>query len=193
MTEPNWVQLIIPAASGLLGVGIGSLFNLFGQARADSRAAVREEHARADEILAQTRAERRTYELETFARLPELVQKYGRITGQALLFDEKTLQEDGRLAISLPNDQTAFDLSVELMLVTSQVLDQGVREAVDEARMEMTMMQLPPLDGRSRTSDELIVLMNGRMKRLSELLKATLDQVNGYRRGLYAEAVADGT
>jgi hypothetical protein len=192
MTEPNWVQLIIPAVSGLLGVGVGSMFNLVGQARVDLRAGLREERARADEVVAQTRAERRTYELETFTRLPKLVQQYGRVTGQALLFDEKTLREHGRLTSSLPNDQSAFDLNVELMLVTSQVLDQRVREAVDAARAEMTMMQLPPLDGRTRSSDELIVFVNDRMVRLGDLLKETLDCVNGYRRGLYAEAVAEG-
>lgn len=192
MTEPNWVQLIIPAVSGLLGVGAGSVFNLVGQARGDRRAAVREERARADEVVARMRAERRTYELETFARLPELVQQYGRVTGQALLFDEETLREHGQLTSSWPDSRRAFDLNVELMLVTSQVLDQRVREAVDAARKEMTMMQLPPLDGRTRCSDELIVFVNDRMARLSDLLKEALECVNGYRRGLYAEAIADG-
>lgn len=191
MAELTWVELIIPAASGIVGAAIGSLGTVFGHGWANAGALRREQIARDAARAAATRAERRAFEIETFNRLPDLVHGHVRMQMRLLLADEGALLTSGQLTSDHPaGGEDGMAVSAELMLVTNRVLDDDIREQLHSARTEMT--ELTRL-GRAIRPDQIVAEYDRRRAQLTELADSALALVTTHQRALYREEPADAS
>ncbi|WP_416393534.1 MULTISPECIES: hypothetical protein [unclassified Curtobacterium] len=188
MAELTWVELIIPAASGVVGAAIGSLGTVFGHWWANAGALRREQIARDAARAAAKHAERRAFEIETFSRLPDLVHGHVRMRMRLLLADESALITSGLLTSNHPaGGEEGLAVSAELMLVTNRILDDDLREQLHTMRMEMT--DVTRIE-RPIRADQIVAECDRRRSRLGELADSALVLVTTHQRALYRDEPA---
>ncbi len=188
MSELTWVELIIPAASGVLGASIGLFGTIFAQEKANASAVRREQIAREAARDAATVAERRSFEMETFSRLPELVHAHARMTMRILLADEEALLASSKLADDpAAGGEEGFAVAVELMLVTNRVLDDALREELTRARSEMTKLGLTAQPAAPLSNERIRAHYLQKTSVLSSLADDAIGLVAARQRALYGE------
>ncbi|WP_433952932.1 hypothetical protein [Curtobacterium flaccumfaciens] len=180
MSELTWVELVIPAASGVLGASIGLFGTIFAQGRANAGTIHREQIAREAAREAAAIAARRAFEIETFSRLPELIHAHARMTMRILLADEEALIASGKLADDPPaGGEQGFEVAVELMLVTNRVIDDAVREELARARQDMTALGITAQPAGPLSVDRI---RSDYLQKTSQLIRLADDAI-----GLVAE------
>lgn len=188
MSELTWVELVIPAASGVLGASIGLFGTIFAQGRANSSAIRREQMAREAAREAAMVAERRGFEIETFSRLPELVHAHTRMTMRILLADEEALLASRKLADNpSAGGEEGFAVSVELMLVTNRVLDDAVREQLTHARKEISKLSWAVQPAEPMSDDLIRAEFHRKTAALNSLADDAIALVTNRQRALYRE------
>jgi vacuolar-type H+-ATPase subunit I/STV1 len=189
MTDVTWVSSLTTLGVGpLLGAAVGFVGSGVVQRGSDKRAAQREREARTEARQQRLEDERRAFQVETFDKLPALVQQYARVVVKTLLFDLKTLKELGTLTSSIPDDEDELAHRFELRVVAAQVLDDGVRRNLGQLQDELWLIQNPPESWRTSSAEEMVAERTLQLDRVQQLVTESSEVLNKYRRSLYSGA-----
>jgi hypothetical protein len=184
-TVPDWLAalgVLVPALSGLVGYWFAGR----NEEARDRRATEREREARRTDLAERLDERMHTFQLDLLLELQNVLQRQARATSRIILHDFVTLRDRGQWE-QMPEDvsQESYDIGVELGRLRVRVLDDSMREELDQfhwfvAGLEAAFVLLQgrpkkeALEGLETNRQDLVARYRTLNDHLGTLLRAEL-------------------
>jgi hypothetical protein len=176
-TIPNWIAvlgLIVAPVTGLLGYVLAGR----NERARDERAAKREAIARRASVRERLDEERHAFQRETLLELQDALQRQVRCAAKVLLHDRSTLQEHGTLTQLEPElNEESYEIGVTTRRLKERVLDEALRDAVEEFRSHVTEIETSFISVREMSAETGVQHLDGLQRDTAQHYIALSDQV----------------
>jgi len=153
----------ITGAASIAAYFLGGL----NERRRDERVSARERAAREDDRAASAERSRNEFQLATLLELQESTRRLAQSTARTIIFDERTMKEQGQFTPRPGGfDEGGDENHIRFIQLSSRVLDDDLRKALEEFNAAAMEMQMPPLGQMSK--GQALKIMSSRFDSFSK-------------------------